>query len=55
MHILYIYIYIDMHIYIYISVYKTQILDEAAKRRFRKNATLNYIDYNEKLTLEKST
>ena len=36
-------------------VYKTQMLDEAVKRRSRKNLTLNYIDYNEKLTLEKLT
>ena len=36
-------------------VNKTQILDEAVKRMSRKNSTLNYIDYNEKLKLEKLT
>ena len=34
-------------------VYKTKILNEAVKRRSRKNSKLNYIDYNEKLKLEK--
>ena len=39
----------------YKCVYKTQILDEAVKQRSRKNSKLNYIDYNEKLTLEMLT
>ena len=34
-------------------VYKIQSSDEAVKRRSRKTSKLNYIDYNEKLTLKK--